>query len=104
MEQTLEHLEGLGYLDDAAFARALVARRAGRRGQALIAAELSARGVPRAVAERVLGELSRAEQVAAARQLAARPTSADRRRLAGRLQRRGFAADVVREALAGLPD
>jgi regulatory protein len=103
VETALERLSGLGYLDDAAFARSLVARRSEGRGRALIAAELGARGVDREVAERALGELGRDEQLAAARRLARRSPTDDPRRLAARLQRRGFAPDVIREVVGPLP-
>jgi regulatory protein len=99
IEEALERARRLGYLDDGAFARALVAHRAGGRGAAMIAAELAARGVDREVAAEALAEVSEADQVAAARRLAARAPTEDRRRLAARLQRRGFASDVIRTAL-----
>jgi regulatory protein len=99
VDEALERVRRLGYLDDGAFARALVAYRVGGRGAAMIAAELAARGVDREVAAEALAEVSEADQVAAARRLAARAPSADRQRVAARLQRRGFAPDVIRTAL-----
>jgi regulatory protein len=99
VDEAMARVRRLGYLDDAAFARSLVAHRSGARGTALIAAELAARGVGRDLADEALAAVSEADQVATARRLAARTPTADRRALAGRLQRRGFPADVIRAAL-----
>jgi regulatory protein len=101
VDRALARARGLGYLDDAAFARGLTAQRSRSRGPALIAAELAARGVDREVARAAVGSVDRGELVAAARRLAARGAnrSADQRAIAGRLLRRGFPGDVVREAL-----
>jgi regulatory protein len=95
---------GLGYLDDAAFARALATQRARTRGPALIAAELAAKGVDRAVVHDAVSGVPRAELLASARRLAARAAGTDRRVVASRLLRRGFPGDVVREALELEPD
>jgi regulatory protein len=101
VERALARARELGYLDDAAFATGLAARRARTRGPALIAAELAARGVQREVARSAVAGLPRQDLVAAARRLADRSarSGADRRTAAARLLRRGFPADVVREAL-----
>lgn len=101
VDRALTRARGLGYLDDAAFARGLTAQRARSRGPALIAAELAARGVDRQVVRDAVGAVDRGALVAAARRLAARGANrdADRRLVAGRLLRRGFPGDVVREAL-----
>jgi regulatory protein len=100
VEATLERLRGQGYLDDDAYARGLVARRSAGRGATLIAAELTARGIHREVAERALRELGRDRQVEAARRLVERSARLEPQRLAARMQRRGFAAEVIRAALA----
>lgn len=94
----MDRLAGLGYLDDAAFAAALVRRRAGSRGPALIAQELAAKGVDRETARAALGEAGRESQLAAALRLARRHTGLDSRALAGRLLARGFPWEVVRAA------
>jgi regulatory protein len=104
VEEALERARARGYLDDEAFARALVAQRSAVRGPALIAAELAAKGVPRSLARTALESLSRGEQVAAAERLAARLGSGDASRAAARLQRRGFSSNVIREALDGSLD
>jgi regulatory protein len=100
-EEALQRATARGYLDDEAFARSLVARRAAARGAALIGAELASRGVPQALVRLALEGLSREDQVASARQLASRMGAPDARQTAARLQRRGFARDVVSEALDG---
>jgi len=89
----------LGYLDDAAFARALVTQRSRTRGPAVVAAELAAKGVHRGLAREALGTVAHASQVEAARRLAARSSHANRQVVAARLLRRGFGTDVIREAL-----
>jgi regulatory protein len=104
VEEALDRFSELGYLDDLAFARALVARRSGSRGAALIAQELAAKGIPRALAQEALGELARDHQVASASLMASRQQGRDRQVAATRLQRRGFSRDVIREALGGLPE
>jgi regulatory protein len=102
VERAVVRARGLGYLDDAAFARTLAGERARTRGPGLIARELAAKGVDRAVVRDAVGAVQREDVVAAARRLAQRGTAAgaDRRLVAARLLRRGFPGDVVREALA----
>jgi regulatory protein len=103
VDRAVVRARGLGYLDDAAFARALAGERARSRGPALIARELAAKGVERAVVRETVDAVPREEVLAAARRLAERATEAraDRRVVAARLLRRGFPSDVVREALEG---
>jgi regulatory protein len=101
VERAVTRARGLGGLDDAAFAGALARERVRTRGPALIARELSAKGVERSLVREALGALPREDVVAAARRLAGRAAEAgtDRRVVAGRLQRRGFPTDVIREVL-----
>ena len=101
MEDALARARRLGYLDDAAFARVVATRRSQTHGPAVIAAELTSKGVGRDLVREALGEVSREHLVAAARRLAGRAGGADPRRVAGRPLRRGFSSDVVREALDG---
>ena len=100
VEATLTRLRGQGYLDDDAYARGLVARRSAGRGATPIAAELTARGIHREGAERALRELDRDRQLDAARRLVERSAGVEPDRLAARMQRRGFAAEIIRAALA----
>lgn len=99
VEEVLGRAAAHGYLDDDAYARALVSRRAAARGPALIAAELAAKGVSRSLAAVALEGVSREDQVAAAARLAGSLSMRDPNRAAARLQRRGFSWDVIREAL-----
>jgi regulatory protein len=103
VDATVGRLRGQGYLDDDAYARGLVARRSGGRGATLIAAELKARGIDREVAERALSELDRDRQLEAARRLVERSAGLEPPRLAARMQRRGFAAEIIRAALPPTP-
>ena len=98
----LGRLSRQGYLDDEAYARALVARRSSGRGATLIAAELAAKGIDRDLAACALGDLDRRQQVESARRLVERWPGLEPRRLAARMQRRGFAADVIREVAGDL--
>jgi SOS response regulatory protein OraA/RecX len=98
IDRAMAQLRRLGYLDDGAFARALVARRSRERGPALIAAELAARGISRERAGEALAGLTAADQVAAARRLVTGPPI-DPLRVARRLQRRGFTPEIIRAAL-----
>ena len=102
VEAALRRLRSLGYLDDAAYARGLVARRSAGRGTTLIAAELAAKGIGRELAAEALREVDRRQQVEAARRLVERSPGLAPQRLAARLQRRGFAADLIREVITGL--
>ena len=97
VDAAVARARGLGYVDEAAFARALVARRARGRGPALIAAELASKGIEREVVGEAVGSISREDMVAAARRLAARGAGP------GSLLRRGFPPEVVRDALGEDP-
>jgi regulatory protein len=99
IDDALARARRLGYLDDASFARALVAHRSRTRGPAVVAAELAAKGINRGLARDALGVVDHASQVEAARRLASRSSHADREVVAARLLRRGFATNVIREAL-----
>ena len=111
VEETLESLHELGYLDDAAFARELCRRRLedrplGRRG---LRRELSERGVPREIAEGAVNEaFDDVEESRLAEGLVRRRAEngidlrspRDIRRVKGYLLRRGFSIESVNEALA----
>jgi regulatory protein len=100
VDQSIARAGELGYLDDAAYAAALVSHRARSRGAGVIAAELAAKGVSREVARAAVAAVDHEAAVAAARSLAARSPGVELRKLAARLARRGFGHDVVREALS----
>ena len=101
---TLDRMTALGYLDDEAFARQLVARRSGTRGASLIAQELAAKGVPRALAKQALLTLDHGQEVAAAARLASRDARGGGERTAARLQRKGFSRQVIGEALGAVAE
>jgi regulatory protein len=103
VEATLGRLREQRYLDDDAYARSLVARRSAGRGATLIAAELTSRGIDREVAQRALSELDRDRQLEAACRLVERSAGLEPHRLAARMQRRGFAAEIIRAALPPTP-
>ncbi|TME17698.1 MAG: regulatory protein RecX [Chloroflexi bacterium] len=103
VQAALARLRERGYLDDAAYARALVRRRAESRGARAIGAELFAKGIGREVAGVALAGLDREAELEAAERLVRRFG----RGLAGnellqsvgpKLLRRGFAPNLVREA------
>lgn len=96
VEGALERVRGLGYQDDASFARSLVAYRSSHRGRSAIAAELARRGVGREEVAAALTDLGSDDELRAARRLAARLGPVEPRRLAGRLERRGFSTAVIR--------
>ena len=109
IEDAITRLHALGYLDDAAWAAAYVARgRARERGAALLRRELLARGVSAPDAEEALRDHDdRAAAVRAARgrlrRRPARGAELDRggiRRLRDHLRRRGFDHFTVESALA----
>jgi regulatory protein len=100
VQQALSRLQALGYLDDRAFAEALVGSRSGTRGRHALAAELRARGVARELAQEVLGRLDPELEASSARKLAARDREHPAR-AAARLRRRGFGEDAIRSALRG---
>lgn len=120
IEATLQRLAGLGYLDDAAFARWWGEQRDRHapRGRRLIEAELRRSGVPRDVIEGFREEHvdpPRAPEDAAlpgteeerardalARHLRGRPLAEEpkaRQRIGRFLMRRGFDAETVRSAI-----
>lgn len=113
---TVDELEAKGLVDDSAFAESFVRDRARLRprGRRRLLQELRAKGVDRATAESVIGDVLDEEgtsEVELARAAAARwspkageEPAAARRRLYGFLARRGFGADSIRtvmEEIAG---
>jgi regulatory protein len=99
VDGALERVRDVGYQDDAAFARSVVAHRSSHRGRAAIAAELVRRGVGRGDAASALADLGSDHELEAARRLAARLGPIEARRLAARLGRRGFSSDVIRAVI-----
>lgn len=109
--QAARRLLELGYIDDTAFAQALVAklRRQGNLGELRIQSELIRRGVDRDLVCTIMGcseeSGERERALALARKRMATWKEMDQaagRRLAGYLQRRGFGWDTIRWCLQQL--
>ncbi|MFG2196967.1 recombination regulator RecX [Streptomyces sp. NPDC048639] len=112
-EEVLSRFEGVGLIDDAAFADAWVESRHHSRGLArrALARELRTKGVDSAVIDEAVGQLDPEQEERTARELVERKLRATRglerqkriRRLAGMLARKGYAEGlalrVVRSAL-----
>jgi regulatory protein len=111
-EQAVQRCRELGYVDDAALATSVVSRHRRRHhGRARVIADLRGRGIDRATIERATAELEASEleaAIEAAKLLKARSerrlaaSQQERQRLAAALQRRGFSAGVIGEALRSL--
>lgn len=115
IEEVIEHLARLGYLDDAAFAREWVRQRGGSRGPRLLRAELRQRGVAAGAVEAALSESAAAveaagsgdETRAALRELAAKrlhrfrnePPDKAREKTIAFLLRRGYAFTEAKQAV-----
>lgn len=103
--QAVARVGELGYIDDEAYARMMVARleRKGDMGYLRMRQELLRRGISVSVADAVLGpvdhlqERERALKLARRRVASSRAPSTDAsvRRLAGYLQRRGFGSETI---------
>jgi len=109
VEEWLERYGRYGYLDDARLAEQLVHSHGVRRGRGsgAILHELSRRGIEQAVARAAVDDLdpeaerenATAVAVRRARQLSGLDRATAERRLSAFLQRRGYAGEVVREAV-----
>jgi regulatory protein len=108
-EETLARLRGLSLIDDEAFARSWVDSRdrTAPRGRAMIASELSAKGVRRETVERCVSAVDEAQAayragVRRARSLASAPYPEFRRRVGDLLLRRGFEHELARSVVQRL--
>ena len=98
--ETLATLERLGYLDDERYAHARAEELAGRGyGDEWIRRDLREHGVERETAAAAVEALTPEPERAA--RLASGTGGAPDRRLAARLQRKGFGADSLEAALGG---
>ncbi len=111
--EVLDRLAEVGLVDDAAYARALIAsrQRTRPRGRRALLAELLGKGVSAGVAEAVLAETVESEDPAEAarraaapklRALSGRPAAEARRKTEQFLLRRGFGYGVIRAVLDDL--
>jgi regulatory protein len=107
VEAAMRRITELYLVDDQAFARSYVRRRASLRGPLAIAAELAARGIDRTASEAALAGFDAAEQLRSAMRLVER--AHDREpdgityqellaKVGPRLIRRGFSTSIVRAA------
>ncbi|MFH1093242.1 MAG: regulatory protein RecX [Candidatus Omnitrophota bacterium] len=104
IEQVLDLLSDLGYVNDLIFAKAWVNSRlqAKPRSRKLLAYELKKKGIESSMIERSLAELTLEKEEQMARQLVGRrvaklkglPKETQKRRLSGYLCRRGFSTGV----------
>ena len=109
-QQVLDRLEVVGLVDDERLARDWVESRQARRhlSRSALRRELQAKGVDRDDIEAALEQVSRDDELRAARALAGKKLDAmaglghdlKRRRVAGALARRGFSSDVISRVLA----
>lgn len=99
IDTALNRVRDLGYQSDAGFAESLVRTRARSRGRISLASDLAARGVDRAVAAGALAGITPEVELVTARQVAARMPGVEPARLGGRLQRRGFSGETVRQVV-----
>jgi regulatory protein len=105
----LETLRAKGYVDDERAAASYIAERQRKGfGPKRIAVELARLGIPSAAARQALEELYPAalENEILGRIIDRTPAlqKGDPQKLAGKLLRRGFRADTIRAALAGIDD
>ena len=107
IDRTLEQLAAEGLQSDERAAAAYVRTASGVRGRGRlrIVRELEARGVDRAIVQRLTAQIGAQDEAAAIAALLVRkrwpasPTLADRRRMFQHLLRRGFSADAIARAL-----
>jgi len=111
IEWSIERLIDLGVLNDEEYARMVVRSQLSRKpaGRRLLTGKLREKGVDQAIVQRVLDEmLEERDTLADARKLAEQAarsisdrheTEVRRRRITGRLARRGFDFDVIRNVV-----
>ena len=109
VEQWVERMQRLGYVDDLRMATHLVDKLVARggKGRQVILQKLGERGIDRSTAAEAVSHLdddseqAQATELAVARasRMGSLPAEAARRRLHGFLARRGYSSSVIREAL-----
>lgn len=113
VEEVIEHLIELNYLDDAAFAKRWIESRGSTRGPALLRQELRQKRLAADVIEPVLAEqreqkdeIAEAEELARHRleRLTNEPWQSVYTKLSGYLSRRGYSYDTVRQVLVTLKE
>ncbi len=109
VEQWVERVQRLGYVDDLRMATHLVDKLVARggKGRQVIVQKLGERGIDRSTAAEAVSHLdddseqAQATELAVARasRMGSLPAEAARRRLHGFLARRGYSSAIIREAL-----
>lgn len=110
IDRVIERLEGVGLIDDEAFAQALISEQMKRKpaGPALLKSKLYEKGIDRSLIERLVEETcEQTDLVSDAIRLAESKLRTmkrldpvtRKRRLWGALARRGFNSDTIREAM-----
>jgi len=112
VDQVVDWLRELGYLDDEAFARQWVRSRASSKkmGARRLALELCRKGIPTEIAKEAVKGVTEADEEVWAYQLASKemsrlgklPREKAMRRVYGLLERRGFGHDVVYRVVSRL--
>jgi regulatory protein len=105
IDVTLEHLTGLGYIDDEAYAKEWLQFRLKKHpeGKMALLAGLQKKGIERSLAERCVNELVKTEtEYDALKKIMARlnrQNEPDEKKLISRLLSRGFSYDIIKKAL-----
>ena len=117
IQAVVAELEAKGWLDDQQFAHAWVADRADRKryGRRRLSAELNRKGIEKTTIEEAVGEIDAESELRRALEAAgpkwrlkpgddidSQKLQAEKRRLAGFLQRRGFGWDIITQVLSAL--
>ena len=117
IQAVVTELEAKGWLDDQQFAHAWVADRADRKryGRRRLSAELNRKGIDKTTIEEAVGEIDSESELRRAMEAAgpkwrlkpgddvdSQTLQAEKRRLAGFLQRRGFGWDIITQVLSAL--
>jgi regulatory protein len=113
-EEVLDRFAEIGLVDDESYARRWVESRQGRRhrSRTLLRRELAGKGVAREVVDEALTGVTTEDEVMAARayvekvgrSMTGLQPTIRQRRLADRLARRGFGAEIIRRVLKDMDD
>jgi regulatory protein len=107
IEQVMDKLESMGFIDDARYAEQYVHSRQHKTGTLKLKQELFQKGVDEATVTQTLGEVSEDQQLAAATLLLEKQRSKLQKTESHKvfakayafLARRGFSGDIIREVL-----
>ncbi len=97
-EQTMQKLQGYGYIDDKAFAESYIEGHRSRYGEKRLAIELRQKGVSAQIIQEALEELDQSEDATAAARKYLRTHAPNRFKLRGYLYGKGFSASAIEAA------